>query len=182
MPLIYTITLSCWGPKALTHYCHLKVFQLRSSGLQLCLWTFISSANSNASSQQITWKMKCILSVTTCEKAGLNYYDGNFMSRKDRILLSRLTSNYFNYSCSCCSAVPFFSAFFQNSLPNEWSSVHSSDSCSKAVLCTVWGRCVLEMIDMSHAISLHAHSQDEGKFGYIGNLALLAPLFWIWSC
>lgn len=54
--------------------------------------------------------------------------------------------------------------------------------CSKAILCTVWGRCVLEMIDMSHAISLHAHSQDEGKFGYIGNLALLAPLFWIWSC
>lgn len=54
--------------------------------------------------------------------------------------------------------------------------------CSKAVLCTVWGRCVLETIDMSHALSLHPHSQDEGKFGYIGNLALLAPLFWIWSC
>lgn len=128
MPLIYRTILSCWGPKALSHYCHMEVFQLRSSSLQLCLWTFISSANSNASSQWITWKMKSILSVTTCGKAGLNYCNGNFMSRKDRILLSRLASNYFNYSCSCCSPVPFFSAFFQNSLPDEPSSVHSSDS------------------------------------------------------
>ena len=128
VPLIYKTSLRCLGPKASTPYCYIELFQLRSSYFQLCLWAFITSANSNASSQWVTQKMKNILLVTTCKKPGLNYYNGNFMARKDRILLSRPTSNYLNHSFSFCNAVPFFSAFLQNSSPNEPSSVQSSDS------------------------------------------------------
>ena len=128
VPLIYKTSLMCLVPKVLTPYCYVELFQLRSSCFQLCLWAFITSANSNPSSRWVTQKMKNTLLVTTHEKPGLNDYHGNFTARKDRILLSRVTSNYVNCSFSSCNAVPFFSVFLQNSSLNEPSSVHSSDS------------------------------------------------------